>query len=354
MSSKTPPSASTTPTFPSTRYQGSKSKLIPWLWSILSRYPFETALDAFGGTAVVSYLLKQQGKQVTYNDILPFNVQFGRALIQNDDILLDPEDIEHLCNEQPQTEYLSIVQKHFQDIYFTEEENAWLDRAMLHLEQIQSPTKRALGFFTVAQACLAKRPFNLFHRKNLYLRFAEVDRSFGNKASWDRPFEEWIPRIAQEANQAIFRGQRPCIATSYDAAQVPGEFDLIYADPPYISEKGQAVHYADFYHFLTGLCLYREWPEQIDYKAKHRRLKRSPSPWSEKAHITQAFDDFFAAYPHAILAVSYRSDGIPSAEDLHTLLKRHRPRVEVHLYGDYQYALSKNKRSQELLFLGLP
>ena len=32
---------------PSTRYQGSKQKLLPWIWGNLSKIPFHTVLDAF-------------------------------------------------------------------------------------------------------------------------------------------------------------------------------------------------------------------------------------------------------------------------------------------------------------------
>ena len=52
---------------PSTRYQGSKLKLLPFIGSHLSDLEFESALDAFGGTGSVSYMLKARGKAVTYN-----------------------------------------------------------------------------------------------------------------------------------------------------------------------------------------------------------------------------------------------------------------------------------------------
>ncbi len=55
--------------FPSTRFQGSKLKIVDWIWDGLKRLNFDTALDAFGGTASVGYMLKSKGKLVTYNDI---------------------------------------------------------------------------------------------------------------------------------------------------------------------------------------------------------------------------------------------------------------------------------------------
>ena len=56
--------------FPTTRYQGSKLKFIDWIWDCIKDIPFQTVLDAFGGTGCVAYRLKQEGKTVTYNDLL--------------------------------------------------------------------------------------------------------------------------------------------------------------------------------------------------------------------------------------------------------------------------------------------
>ena len=265
-------------TYPSTRYQGSKAKLVDWIWETLSPYGANTVLDAFGGTGVVAYKFKQFGKKVTYNDLLPFNEQFGIGLIQNTGVTLDETDLYFIFAEHESIAYPDVIQRNFHDIYFTDDENSWLDRAITNIRQFSCPYKYALAFFAIAQACIVKRPFNLFHRKNLYIRFAEVERSFGNKSSWDKPFEDWVRAIAQEANLAVFQGEQDCRAVSYDAANVPGEFDLVYADPPYITGKGTATDYADFYHFLSGLCQYDDWEDMIDFKSKHHRLRRQKNP----------------------------------------------------------------------------
>ena len=73
--------------FPTTRYQGSKQKFVDWIWDCVKDIPFHSALDAFGGTGCVSFRLKEEGKQVTYNDILPFNHIIGKALIENENVL---------------------------------------------------------------------------------------------------------------------------------------------------------------------------------------------------------------------------------------------------------------------------
>ena len=53
--------------FPGTRYMGSKNKIIYDIWQRLEKIEFESVLDAFGGSNVVGYFLKCQGKKVITN-----------------------------------------------------------------------------------------------------------------------------------------------------------------------------------------------------------------------------------------------------------------------------------------------
>ena len=338
--------------FPSTRYQGSKAKLVDWIWGHISGLDFTTCLDAFGGTGAVAYRLKWAGKQATYNDLLRFNYYFGLALVENGQIRLSQEEIDWLLARHSGIAYPRLIQDNFAGIYFTDDENAWIDRTIANIRQLRDPYKFALAFFAVCQACIIKRPYNLFHRKNLYLRLAQVDRSFGNKTSWDRPFEEWFRIFAGEANRAVFDNGRPNRALNLDATEVPGQFDLVYIDTPYISRRGVAVDYRDFYHFLEGLTLYDEWAQHIDRRSRHRRLKPQPNEWLDKNRIDAAFDRLFRRYADSIIVVSYRNDGIPSEADLVALLKRYKRQVRVEHFGQYKYVLSTNSESGEILLIG--
>jgi len=357
--------------FPSTRYQGSKAKLVGWIWEQIADLDFITCLDAFGGTGSIAYRLKQADKQVTYNDILRFNYYIGLALIENSRIRLASEEVDWILQRHPEVTYPRFVQDNFHDIYFTDEENAWIDGAITNIRKlplnppyqrgpggcggqgvVTNQFKLALAFFALCQACIIKRPYNLFHRKNLYMRLAKVERSFGNKTTWDRPFNEWFRTFVEEANRAIFdNGQTNC-ALKFDAFNVPGEYDLVYIDTPYITKRGVAIDYLSFYHFLEGLAKYDEWDKHIDYKSKHRRLKPRPSDWTDKNRIYGAFDRLFQRYQNSIIVVSYRSDGIPSESELLSLLKRYKRNVRVEHFGQYKYVLSTNSKSKEILLIG--
>lgn len=338
--------------FPSTRYQGSKSKLAQWIWEQIADLDFETCLDAFGGTGVISYKLKKEGKQVTYNDLLRFNYYFGLALVENDQIRVSSDTIGWLLERHPNITYPSFIYDNFSEIYFADEENAWIDQTITNIRQLSNIYEFALAFFALCQACIIKRPYNLFHRKNLYIRLAEVERSFGNKTTWDRPFEEWFCDFIKEANEAVFNNSQQNQALNLDAIEVSGKYDLVYIDTPYISKSAVAVDYLGFYHFLEALTMYDEWDKYIDRCSKHLRLKRQPSEWTDKKRICSAFDNLFKRYQESIVVVSYRSDGIPSESELVSLLEKYKKDIRIEHFGQYKYVLSTNSKSEEILLIG--
>lgn len=87
--------------FPTTRYQGSKRTLVDWIWNAVGNLSFDSVLDAFGGTGVVSHMFKNAGKRVVYNDILRFNWNFALALIENRSVKLCDEDVELVLSHTP-------------------------------------------------------------------------------------------------------------------------------------------------------------------------------------------------------------------------------------------------------------
>lgn len=339
------------PKFPSTRFQGSKTKLLNKIWEHIKDIKFDSAIDLFGGTGSVGYMLKSKGKQVFYNDFLKSNYLAGLALIENSKETLDENDIDFILSVHSNIDYPDFIQKTFEDTYFTDQENKWLDIVSTNIRQMKNKYKQALAYYALFQSCIIKRPYNLFHRKNLYVRFANVERSFGNKITWDKPFEEHFINFVKEANEAVFDNNQKNKALNYDAMLLDTKADLVYIDTPYISSKGSAVDYLDFYHFLEGISDYTNWYSKVDYKSKHRKFKSEKSIWADKKRITQAFDDLFRKYKDSILVVSYRSDGIPTPEELIKILKKYKKDIKEVFRSDYKYALSKNGESKEILIV---
>lgn len=335
---------------PSTRYQGSKFKILDWIDYYTKDLHFDSVLDAFGGTGCVGYMYKKKGKEVFYNDSLKFNHYIGLAIIENRNVTLDSEDVDCILKKQSEMQYPSFIYDTFHDIYFTDEENEWLDVVITNIRKIQNKYKQALAYYALFQSCISKRPYNLFHRKNLYIRTAEVKRSFGNKKTWDTPFEDHFVKFVEEANNAVFDNQKDNSSSHSDIfnLDIP-KIDLVYIDTPYISTKGVGVNYFDFYHFLEGIVSYDEWEALIDKGSKHKRIKNGKSEWCNKGEIHAAFERLFDKFKNQILIVSYRDDGTPTISELVAILKKYKKSVEVKML-DYRYVLS-NGNSKEVLII---
>jgi len=345
---------------PSTRYQGSKRRILPWLYKNLRNLEFKTVLDGFGGTASVSYLLKLMKKEVTFNDILLSNYQTGIALIENNSVKLDESDLNFLLHENG-FEYPSFIQETFKDIYYLDAENKWLDTIVFNLYMLSQnyhgemlKKKRALAFHVLFQACLSKRPFNLFHRKNLYLRLANVERSFGNKTTWDTDFDTLFCRFHHEVSQKIFSNGLKNKAICIDIMKMEDRnFDLVYLDPPYTRpEEKSPKDYYSLYHFLEGLVDYSNWQERIDWETKNRRLKKERTEW-DKNSLEKNFDCLFRRFQDSIIVVSYGEPGNPSVWKIMELLLQYKSDVRV-MKTEYKYTLNRknNHEMGEVLVIG--
>lgn len=339
--------------FPRTRYQGSKAKIADWIIGCTHHLKMDTVLDAFGGTGVVGYSFKKQGKNVVYNDVMTFNSIIGKALIENQMEILPDEVINRLLSAETQ-EHGTLIQDLYHDIFFTDEENQWLDQMVYKIGNMENEYQQAIAWFALLQSCIIKRPYNLFHRANLYVRMSNVKRSFGNKTTWDGDFRYYFRKFAQEANAAIFDSGKRALSLNQDALTIVPEtygIDAVYIDTPYISSKGVGTDYFDFYGFLEGMVHYDTWRENILPKYKHKPIKgKGDKTWTSKEEIYQSFDKLFRHFQQQTLIVSYRSDGIPSVEELLSLLKKYKSDVSS-IYGkNYQYVLSP-KQTKEILII---
>ena len=297
--------------FPQTRYQGSKYKLLSWIWENVRFLDFEKVADLFGGTAAVSYLMKINRKSVTYNDLLKSNYFTGLALIENNKSAISKFELNNIFVREDDNQ-LKVISNTFPNIYYNNEENNWLDRIVqnIYFYFDDDIYKKSILLWSLFQACIIKRPFNLFHRKNLYMRTQNVKRSFGNKTTWDKPFEYYFKKFINEINHAIFDNHKICKAYQKDALDFNNDFDLVYVDTPYISNKGVGVDYFHFYHFLEGICDYFNWENKIDYSKKHRPLFYQHNRWVDKNKISFfGFNITLSEFPHCYF-ISQRWDSI--------------------------------------------
>lgn len=338
--------------FPPTRYQGSKRKLLPWLSDVFSSLQFDTVLDLFSGTASVSYLLKCLGKRVTANDKLRFNKIVASALVVNEKCRLDESETTKLMSPSLAS-YQSFIADNFSGLFYLEQEDRWLDMVVQNIEHQLVGFKKDLAFFALFQACLLKRPYNLFHRANVYLRTADVPRSFGNKTTWDRHFALHFETARRQANAAVLETKKQHKTTALDFRYVKPGYDLVYLDPPYLTNKGTPVDYLDFYHFLEGLTHYTNWTSKLSRQHKHKPLRDADDSWSSAERTLESLSLILEIHCQSIIVLSYRTCDKLKFARIQKIFAYHGRSTQV-ISRSYQYALSTRLKNEEFLLVSEP
>ena len=303
-------------------------------------------------------MFKKAGKSVTYNDVLRFNYLIGKAIIENQNILLTEDDYHSLLlfDDEPQRE--GFIATHFKGDYYLDEENAWLDGVVDRLQRMSRYSaetleyKKAIAYYALFQSCLVKRPFNLFHRKNLYLRMNDVTRTFGNKSTWARSFEACFGRFVLEANKLVFDSGKQCKSINRSVLDLDEYgFDLVYLDPPYFRREGtnETSNYAKCYHFLEGIARYPEWPSLLRNKTEVETSNPT------ERNIIEFIDALLEKFRRSTIVISYKQGGVPSTEFIYQRLKKLKTKVH-RCSKHYKYALNRQngqaKSNREVLLIG--
>jgi len=339
--------------FPTTRYYGSKKRLLHWIYENLKDIPFKTVLDGFGGTASVSLLFKAMGKQVTFNDALQSNGISARAMLANHAPFDDEQEVhDFFYAVKPVNGFIAET---FAGKFYLNDENSWLDGVVLAIETQPEDKKNAL-FYSLFQACLQKRPFNLFHRANLSLRTNGVgQQSFGNQTTWDTPFPALATRAYKELARSNWASKLPqTILPPTDINNITGGYDLIYLDPPYINLKNTGDDYLRRYHFLEGLCQYDDWHNLIDHSYNNLQMKKRNhiTEWQSKRCFKDNLYGLIEKHRHSIVVLSYVAGAYPSENELVGFFKQSFKTMRV-AHMDIPHALSQGKKN-ELIIVGIP
>jgi adenine-specific DNA-methyltransferase len=348
------------PHFPRTRFQGSKRKLLSELAAVLDKSISGKALDLFSGSGSVTLLLRQLGHAVVANDYLKFANNTAWVFLNSNQKLLAVVDWKAILMDLLTRDPVggeNLVQKNFGGIYFTEEENQQIDRFAQNAQRLPR-FEKAVVTYAVGQALLMKRPYNLFHRANLSMRQTNVKRSFGNAATWERPIIDHAYGAIMELTMFPFNETNAIhtvqnVNTSSLSCLSDDEVSLVYLDPPYVAANGKAIDYADFYHFLEGLVTYSLF-DSGNASFAHRPIVQQSTRWSSPETACIELAEIARTWPKALLVMSYRDDGSPSADAITEILRRSGREVSVAKLQPYQYALSTVRASSELMLIARP
>lgn len=326
--------------FPATKYMGSKRALLPFILDSISHLKFDKVLDAFSGSACVAYSFKQRGHQVHSNDFLHFAFRVAHATIENNGTRLDGDDVRHLMRRNRRAK--AFIQETFADLYFSPEEDAFLDNLWTNIQEMKNPLKRSLALASACRAAMKKRPRGIF--------------TFTGRKGWDGrndlrlSMREQFLEAVRQFNAAVFSNRRRNRAFCSDVFEIdPEPYDLVYIDTPYVSPYSDC-DYTRRYHFLEGLCTYWTGVELMP-KTLTKKIRSYPTDFSTKEKATEAFRRLFGHFRRSILAVSYSSNAIPSKDEMVRLLKEYKRNVEVreikHRYshGNHNHKVGDNNNS---------
>jgi DNA adenine methylase len=331
--------------FPGTRYMGSKNKIIGDIWNILKDYHFESFYDAFGGSNIVGYFMKCQGKKVISNDFMTMSYHTANAIIKNSFDTIDDLELDFLVNHDNTNDFIS---KKFKDLYFTDSDNHFLDQVRANIDILNNDYKKSIALSALSRACMKKRPRGIF-------TFIGERYNDGRQDLRDTLKEHFVSNV-HLFNNAVFDNlqQNECYNSQTQELEITA--DLVYFDPPYYSPKSDN-DYVRRYHFIEGLV--RNWEGlEIQENTLTKKFKSYKSPFSNKLAAYNEFEKLFERFKDSIIAVSYSSNSLPTKEELTEILKVHKNHVSVyevdHTYsfGTQSHKIgNKNNRVKEYLFI---
>lgn len=333
--------------YPSTRYMGSKEKLLPHIQHIASKFEFSSAADLFSGSGVVGYMFKGMEKQVLSNDYMAMGATVTKAIIENNSVTLTDKEINRLFEANPKAD--NFVQRTFQGLYYTDDENEVIDLVRSNIKKIRNPHKKAIAMSALIRACLKKRARGIFTYTGL--------RYDDGRADLRMSMEQQIRNAAEIINNAVFDNGCENKSRRGDAMTSPFKADLVYLDPPYYSPHSDN-EYVRRYHFVEGLAC--DWKGvQMQEHLKTKKFKNYPTPFSSRIGARDAFDKLFRRLQDSIILLSYSSNSLPTKDEIAELMGKYKTHIEVQEI-DYRYSFANqgNKKDdnrnavKEYLFVG--
>lgn len=335
--------------YPSTRFMGSKQKLVGEIWDVARQFDVETAMDLFAGSGTVSYLFKSHGLRVVSNDHMYMSWHYARAMVENNKRRLSESQVDWLISEQ-RTMNDRFVEENFAGLYYSDEDNRLIDRIRSNISGLSHPIDRSIATAALMRACAKKRPRGIF----TYVGFRYDD----GRKDLRRPLDEHFRLAVAAINDAVFSNGRRNVARCGDVFEVPPLRNaLVYMDPPYFSPLSDN-EYVRRYHFLEGIA--RGWEGvSIQGHTKTKKFASYRTPFSSREGALSAFDRLFRKFRRNYLLVSYSSNGLPTMDEIMSVMSKYKTTVEVvpvnyrYSFGNQGHKRDDNRNAvREYLFVG--
>jgi len=332
--------------FPRTQYLGSKEKLIKW---ILETAPndIKTVFDAFSGTSVVGYYFKDRGCKIYSNDFLKCNSLISKALIENQNITLNKDDIDILLDETTKAD--NLIEKIFTGVFFEKDQAQFLDIFRANVEKLDNEYKKALALALMNRSLTRKITLGHF----AHLKAIEYSRNpdrIKRNASLAKHLKDIFQSLVHSYNHAIFDNKKQNWVFCEDTISLLPKLkdvDKYYFDPPYV---GCHPDYQAFYHFLETFVQY--WKDKEFVNGTKSYFPKKESGFVQKTEIINSFTKLFEASNHIpYWLISYNNKSYPEKDTMIELIKKHKKvKVYEQEYQNHYGGKGSRKGTREYLF----
>lgn len=335
-----------------TAFMGNKYFILDFLWKQTPK-DAKSVLDAFSGGANVGYFFKKKGLKVVANDKLHYPHHIARALIENNKETLSDNEIESIFADNKKAG--TFCADNFYGYYFTKPILQFLDQAWANIKTL-SGYRKDLALTALGWTVVGKAKFGQFSRskKGLTGPITNPTRqtSLTNipLSDFQRLFRQNLARV----NRLVFDNGQDNKATRKDAVEALAstDCDLVYADPPYITQFGSNDYELNL-HFVEGLMTMWDGKQLRD---NARRDYESGTRYTRES-IGALIADIVKHSSGKHLLLSYRDKAYPDEKTIKGFFKDRFKQSQVKGIN-VEYGMIRNnpdsggKHARELIFIG--
>lgn len=338
--------------FPEPQYLGAKHTHLAWIKKFIPDN-IKTAIDAFGGSQSVAFLLKQIGIKTITNDFLNFNHQIGLALIENNGAKLTEKDTKILFQPAKNKSNFQLIENIYTNVFFERSEAEFLDNFKANISLLDNPYKQALAYTVINRSMTRKVTMGHFGHTQA-LRYASDPERIKRNRSLIRPLKEIFEELLPKYNNAVFDNKQENHSYNkniLDLLPTLKNIDLAYFDPPYCDSHAD---YQSFYHLLETFTEY--WQDKQFINGIKRYEPQRFSGFDKKRDVINSFEKLFEyAEEIPVWLISYNNRSYPSIKEFEKILSKHRQvRVEAKTYQNGRGGKGSVAGSQEILFVCEP
>ena len=338
--------------FPEPQYLGAKYIHRAWIAQFIPNNA-KVALDAFGGSQSIAYLLKQLGKTTYTNDFLNFNYQIGKALIENPGELLTKEDLDILFSQNQNPSEYNLMETLYANLFFYPEEAAFLDSFRSNIPLLQNKFKQSLALSVMCRSMTRKVTMGHFAHTQALVYAADPARVKRNR-SLTRPLKDIFLDILPNYNAAVFNNHKDNKSFQkniLDLLPTLPDIDLAYFDPPYCNSHAD---YQSFYHLLETFVEY--WKDKQFVNGIKRYEPKRYSGFDKNSEAIYSLEIMFEKAQHIpTWIVSYNNRSYPDINTMVEMIETYKNvRVEQKKYTNGRGGKGSVAGSSEILLICTP